>query len=192
MDGMSEGSMRMIDKRPKFPAFLVTYSQTKMNVDYCYRQLLKLRFEITEVVLEPIRWWIRKGLYMLGFRVCTSVRVSRGSYTLEYQWIHFIELLPTYTKTVHNFLQDISYAPNTLNTFHYCQFCISWHPGRNKIKKNTTFQGHRVRPLSRVFLVQYIQNLESSSKILLFVYYTYYSNPTLPSIAYKLWCHKSN
>ena len=52
MDGMPNGSMRKVDKRRKFPAFLLTYSQTKMTVDYCYRQLLKLRFDITEVVME--------------------------------------------------------------------------------------------------------------------------------------------
>ena len=53
MERMPNGtSMRTVDKRCKFPAFSLMYSQTSMTVDYCYRQLLKLRFDITEVVME--------------------------------------------------------------------------------------------------------------------------------------------
>lgn len=49
---MPNGSMRAIDDRMKFPAYLLTYPQTKMTIDYAYRQLLRLGFAITEVVTE--------------------------------------------------------------------------------------------------------------------------------------------
>ena len=49
---MPDSSMRIVDRRPKFPAFLVTYSQTKLDIDFVYRKLLTWRFEITEVVVE--------------------------------------------------------------------------------------------------------------------------------------------
>jgi hypothetical protein len=47
---MPNCSTRVVDKRPKFPAYLVTYSSTSLTIDYCYRQLLGLRFPITEVI----------------------------------------------------------------------------------------------------------------------------------------------
>ena len=49
---MPNGSMRMKDNRPKYAAFMLTFSQTNLTIDYAYRQLLKLRFDITEVVKE--------------------------------------------------------------------------------------------------------------------------------------------
>jgi len=49
---MPSGSRRVVDKRPKFPAYLITYSSTSLTIDYCYRQLLGLRFPITEVVIK--------------------------------------------------------------------------------------------------------------------------------------------
>ena len=49
---MPNSGMRMKDGRLKFPAFLLTFSQTKLLIDYAYRHLLKLQFEITEVVKE--------------------------------------------------------------------------------------------------------------------------------------------
>ena len=52
VEPMPSGSMRKVDKRPKFPAYLLTYSQTKLSVDYAFRELLKLQFPRTEVVVE--------------------------------------------------------------------------------------------------------------------------------------------
>jgi len=49
---MPSCGMREVDKRPKFPAFLLTYSQTRLSVDCAFQELLKLRFYTTEVVLE--------------------------------------------------------------------------------------------------------------------------------------------
>ncbi len=49
---MPDCGMRMKDNRPKFPAFLLTYSQTQLSIDYTYRQLLKLQFEVAEIVKE--------------------------------------------------------------------------------------------------------------------------------------------
>jgi len=46
---MPSGSRRVVDKRPKFPAYLITYSSTSLTIDYCYRRLLGLRFPITAV-----------------------------------------------------------------------------------------------------------------------------------------------
>ena len=49
---MPNCSMLVVDKRPKFPAYLITYSSTSLTIDYCYRHLLGLRFPITEVVIK--------------------------------------------------------------------------------------------------------------------------------------------
>ena len=48
---MPSGSRRVVDKRPKFPAYLITYSSTSLTIDYCHRQLLRLQFPIMEVVM---------------------------------------------------------------------------------------------------------------------------------------------
>jgi hypothetical protein len=45
-------SSRLIDKRPKFVAYFLTYSLTTMDLDYAYQQLLQLQFPITEAVME--------------------------------------------------------------------------------------------------------------------------------------------
>ena len=42
----------MVDSRPKFPDFLLTYSQTKLSIDHVYQFLLSFGFPITEVVVE--------------------------------------------------------------------------------------------------------------------------------------------
>ena len=73
----------------------------------------------------------------------------------------------------------------------YCQFCNSWHPSPKTNQKNLTFQDHQPQRFSRVFLIQYLTNLKSNSRVLLLVYYTYYLKPLLLSIWYKLWFHKS-
>ena len=49
---MPNASVRDIDTRSKHLAYLLTYSQTKMEIDYVYQQLLKLQFPITEVVVS--------------------------------------------------------------------------------------------------------------------------------------------
>ena len=70
------GSMSMKDNRPKFPAFLLTFSQTKLTIDYAYRQLLKLQFEITEIVKEL---HMDGGEHIHAILICSTGQTRRLS-----------------------------------------------------------------------------------------------------------------
>lgn len=68
--------MRMDDKRPKFPAFLLTYSQTKLDIDTVYKFLLGFSFPITEVVIEKHK---DVGVHIHAFLGCSKGRTRRLS-----------------------------------------------------------------------------------------------------------------
>src|SRR5437762_3210570 len=74
MEHMPDGSMRMIDKWPKFPGYLLTYSQTAMTIDYCYRNLLKLSFHIMEIVMER---HLDRGFHLHTFLAMRNGRSKR-------------------------------------------------------------------------------------------------------------------